>query len=281
MKKLTIAILLVFNCMLANAYETIEVKSFGNGPSIIIIPGLGGMETWKSTVDVLSAKNKCHIITIKGLDGQKNSNNPDFGKVMDEIKQYINSEKLNNPILMGHSFGGFLSIQLISRNPELFKELIIIDAYPFSLAMYNPAFTQEFGMQQSVAFKNQLSAMPDQNYSAFWMQNAKLLVADTLNQRLIYTNIIQSERKHVTEVQTYMLSNDLRPLLKEITIPTIVLCSKSVYKTMGIDDATIQQRVNDQFKDLKDCHIFINENSRHFIMLDDKEWFIDNIAKFI
>ncbi len=267
--------------MFASGYETIDVKSIGNGPSIVIIPGLGGIDTWKETIDVLSLKNRCHIITIKGLNGQKNQNIPDFAKVMDEIKQYINAENLDKPILMGHSFGGFLSIQLASSNPDLFKELIIIDSYPFSLSMYNPAFTQEFGRQQSIGFKNQISALPDQNYSDFWQQNAKQLVSDSINEKLIYNNIIQSDRKHVTEVQTYMLSNDLRPLLKEITIPTIALCSKSVFKKLGLDGASIDQRINDQFKDLKDYHIFINENSRHFIMLDDKEWFIENIKKFI
>lgn len=281
MKRLIIATLLVCNYMLASGYETIDVKSVGNGPSIVIIPGLGGMDTWKGAIDELSTTNKCYIITIKGLNGQKNQNDPDFTKVMDEIKQYINAEKLAKPILMGHSFGGFLSIQLISKNPELFKELIVVDSYPFSLAMFNPAFTQELGKQQSVAFNNQVSSMPDQSYSAFWMQNVKQLVSDTTSERLIYKNIMQSERKHVTAVQTNMLSNDLRPLLKDITVPTIVLCSKSIYKTIGLDDATIQQRVNDQFKDLKNCHIFINDKARHFIMLDDKEWFVDNIKKFI
>lgn len=267
--------------MFASGYETIEVKRLGNGSSIVIIPGLGGMYAWTSTIDRLSATNSCYIITIKGLNGQKNPNELDFSKVMDEIKQFINSEKLNKPILIGHSFGGFLSIQLAAKNSDLFKEMILVDSYPFSLAMYNPAFTQELGKQQSIAFNNQVSALPDQSYSAFWRQNVKQLVSDTLNERLIYQNIVQSERKHVTAVQTNMLSNDLRPLLKGITIPTIVLCSKSVYKTLGLDDATIQQRANDQFKDLKDCHIFINENARHFIMLDDKQWFIDNIKKFI
>ncbi|RPH31330.1 MAG: alpha/beta hydrolase [Bacteroidales bacterium] len=281
MKKVAIAILFVCNYMLASGYETIDVLSLGKGPSIVIIPGLGGTNVWKSTIEVLSEKNRCHIISIKGLNGQKNQNDSDFSKVMDEIKQYINSEKLNKPILMGHSFGGFLSIQLISRNPELFKELILVDSYAFSLAMYNPAFTQEIGKQQSIAFKSQILALPDQNYSTFWLQNVKQLVSDTINEKIIYNNIILSERKNVTEAQAFMLSNDLRPLLKKITIPTVVLCSKSIYKTMGIDDATIKQRVNDQFKDLKDCHIFINEKSRHFIMLDDKEWFIENVKKFI
>ncbi|NVO11499.1 MAG: alpha/beta hydrolase [Bacteroidales bacterium] len=281
MKKLIITLLVAVSTIATQAYNTISVERFGKGSPIIIIPGLGGTGVWNSAVKTLSTGNTCYVVSIKGIAGDKNPNDPNFADVQKDILDYIQKEKISNPIIMGHSLGGVIAEQMVISNPTTFKKLILVDSYPFSMAIFNPTFTSEIGIIQAETFKNQLSILPDQKYLAMWAQKTKDMATDSTVQKMVYNSIINSERKYIIEAQKLVLTNDLREGIKEVKCPIMVLCSSYVFKKMGLTDDIIKQRVNDQFKDIKDCKILINDNAKHFIMQDSKDWFIENLKKFI
>lgn len=281
MKKLIITLLVAVSSIATQAYNTISVERFGKGSPIIIIHGLGGPEVWKSAIQTLSQSNTCYLVSIKGIVGDKNPNDPNYANVQKDILDYIKKGGISNPILMGHSFGGFIAEQMAINNPLTFKKLILIDSYPFSMAIFNPAFTIEIGIKQAEAFKNQLTGLSDKSYSEVWAQRTMDMTTDSVTQKIVYKTIINSEKRYIIEAQKIMITNDLREGIKEVKCPVLVLCSSYVFKKNSLTDDVIKQRINEQFSGVKDCRILIIDNAKHFLMQDSKDWFIENLKKFI
>jgi pimeloyl-ACP methyl ester carboxylesterase len=194
---------------------------------------------------------------------------------------HIQNLKISNPVLIGHSFGGFLAMQLSAHHPATFMKLILIDSYPFAPGIYNPALTPEITVQQSVSIKKQLAGLSDNDYQSFWLHNVRQFTSDTLFQQLIFERILSSEKKFVIEAQSYVLSNDLRTELQKVRCPASVLCSSYWFKIAGLNEDMIRQGITDQFKYLNKCNIFIHAESKHFIMLDEKDWFLDTLVKVL
>lgn len=280
MKKIFILLLVITSSFIARASENIHVDQYGKGAPLVIIAGLGGTDAWQESIDKLAATNTCYLISVKGLDGTKSASSPDYLQIEKEIFDYLQKGKISKPTLIGHSFGGFMAMQIASHHPSYFKKLIIVDSYPFALGVYNPAFTKEFGIQQAAMLSKQLTSLPENAYQGFWAQNVQQFTTDTMFQNIILKKIVASERKFVTEVQSFALSNDIRSDVKNIKCPVVALCSSYLFKKAGLTDDMIQTRIKDQFSSIADCNIFISE-ARHFIMIDAKAWFLDNLMKNI
>lgn len=56
---------------------------------------------------------------------------------------YIRANKLQKPIIMGHSLGGFMALWIASAEPDLVGDIIAVDSLPFLGALQKPKATAE------------------------------------------------------------------------------------------------------------------------------------------
>lgn len=101
----------------------------GEGQPIILIPGLScSGEVWHETVERYKKDYKCHVLTLAGFAGQPPIQSEKFLEtVCDELASYIRQQKLNKPIVVGHSLGGFVGMWLGAKEPDLVGALVIVE----------------------------------------------------------------------------------------------------------------------------------------------------------
>ena len=109
-----------------------EVTKNGNGnQSILFIPGFASSgAVWDETVKIYRDKYTCYTLTMAGFAGVKPEPEPSFKKWKIEIANFIKEEKIESPILIGHSMGGGLAMAIAADYPELVQKIIIVDALP-------------------------------------------------------------------------------------------------------------------------------------------------------
>lgn len=97
----------------------INFIQFGNkkGNNVVILHGWGqNIQMMKSLGEGVSENN---FITILDLPGFGNSSTPVFAWTLDDyveaLREFLKELKINNPILIGHSFGGKISLMYASK----------------------------------------------------------------------------------------------------------------------------------------------------------------------
>lgn len=279
MKYLLLLIALIMGFKSLCGRTTIDITTRGSGNHFIIIAGFGGEDAWESTVDELAIKNTCHLISVKGVNGTNQRGGLEIGNVIADIMDYISSHEIEGPILMGHSFGGFISMQLVFQEPQIFSKLILVDSYPFPSALINPSISEKVGSQQAKLITSQLMKMPEHAYLNFWKQNFGDM--DCKAKESILESISKSSRNCIVSAQGQMLSSDLRTSMQVVTCPMLVLVTAQNFLKNGLNVSQVKTLVNEQFSRASNPKILIHESASHFLMLDDPAWFINQIYQFI
>lgn len=287
MKKL--AILLIFFFLQTTIYSQTEKYSFnveiiGKGKPIILIPGLASSgKVWKQTTDALEKNYECHILTLAGFAGQKpiSLEKGYYPIIQKEIISYIKNELNEKPVLIGHSFSGFLSLSIASSQPNLLQKLIILDSYPFSPSAYNPAINETNILPQANQVKSTILESADSLFAKQQEAKLYLMITDTTNVKLATKWALKSDRETIAQATFEMMTNDLTQNIATIKTDVLVLGSWYGLKDYGISQDMVKNVFESQYARVKNCKIKIAEKAKHFIMWDEPNWALEQINSFI
>ncbi len=261
------------------AQSSFQVKVTGHGQPMILIPGLASSgETFDSTVARYKDRYECHVLTLAGFAGVPRNPGPMLDKVRDDLATYIRDKKLVKPVIVGHSLGGFLSLALASKYPDLPGKLIIVDSYPSLAGIYQPDITKEQAKAQSAMTRQYMTATP-QNADATRAMIKQMATADTDVERIVGWGRA-SDYSAIVDAMVEMYGGDLRDDIVAIHSPTLVLATWIGYKEYT-DRAKTEANLHRQYAKLEGADIRITDTSRHFIMYDEPQWFFTQIDGFL
>lgn len=80
---------------------------------------------------------------MPGFAGTAPEAKPSFANWTRQIVDFIRHENIEKPILIGHSMGGGLALNIASTQTNRIKSIVVVDALPCLAAVYNPDFNQE------------------------------------------------------------------------------------------------------------------------------------------
>jgi len=264
--------LLIFSALSTAAQgKPFEVKVTGEGNPILLFPGFACTgEVWDTTVTELSKEYECHVFTFAGFGDVAAIEKPWLPKIKDGVEAYVSENKLENPVLLGHSLGGALALWMAAEGNS-YKELIIVDALPSTGALMMPDFKSEYMVYDS-PYNKQLLAMNDTDFETMVVQMASGMTKEKSNQEIIKNWMILADRETYVYGYTDLLKLDLREDLSKINAPVTILAATEPY---GLEMA--KSTYDLQYKELAEYTIEFANGSSHFIMYDQPQWFIENL----
>ncbi|UGQ47683.1 alpha/beta fold hydrolase [Massilia endophytica] len=277
----TLATLAFAAALPAHAATAFKAEVTGKGPAVILIPGLASSgEVWKGTTEHLCGPRQCHVLTLAGFAGQPAMDGPLLATAEKEIAEYIETNKLGKPVIIGHSLGGFLGMKLAADHPDKVGKLVIVDSLPALAATQLPTITREQMAQVAASTRDRLLSQDDAAYAAGLQRTATSMVSSPADiERVVGWGRI-SDRKAVANAMYEMTADDMRQDIARISAPTLVLGAYAGYKQFAPLPA-IEAVYRGQYAQLKGVQIAIAENARHFIMFDDPAWMYDRVDQFL
>jgi pimeloyl-ACP methyl ester carboxylesterase len=258
------------------AAKLFAVEVTGKGKPMILIPGgMSSGDVWKGTVAHYALTYECHVLTLAGFAGQPASDaTPFLSSVRDEIATYIRQHQLNEPVIVGHSLGGFLALSLAAQNPDLVGKLVIVDGVPAPGATRNPNATAEELKAIAERFANAYASAdaPERR------RMAATMAASPEHVETIASWGDASDPATATKALTEIASSDLRADLAKIKTPALVLASW-VGATTDRDERERIFRL--QFAHMKEWQLEFAPKARHFIMYDDLAWMFEKMDTFL
>lgn len=280
MKKLISYLIISLIIFQTNAQTSaFKVEVSGKGKPIILIPGYScSGEVWKETVAHLKDRYECHVITIAGYAGVPKLDTPVLKTVRNELIRYVQTKKLNKPMLIGHSLGAFMSLWVSSEAPDLFGKIICVDGLPFISAMQDTTANAEV-LKKNPQFDPETVAknfemLPSENYVKNMTGAMLYQVSDTARAIQIATWSSQCDRRTLGYTIVEISTTDLREAIANIKQPVLVL--GSIYGT----EANSHLMLNHQYRKVPNKTIEV-ANSKHFIMYDVPEWFYAKVDAFL
>ncbi|AZB34198.1 alpha/beta fold hydrolase [Chryseobacterium bernardetii] len=280
MKKITfLLIILLFFAAVCNIFGQektypFEVKKSGRGKqSLILIPGFASSgDVWNETTAKFDKDFTCYTLTMAGFAGAKPDADASFKDWEKEIAAYIKNNKIEKPVIIGHSMGGGLAMAIAADYPELVGKIVIVDTLPCLAAISNPNFTSRENNDCSPII-NKFTAMTDEQFLQMQAQSIPRLLADTSMQDTVIGWSMKSDRKTFAKMYCDFSNTDLRETLKNIQSPSLVLLESYF--------ALMKPAIEAQYAHLKNATYQYSTKGLHFIMYDDKEWYFNQLNNFL
>ena len=202
------------------------------------------------------------------------------GSGYSEFSEYIAANKLAQPVIVGHSLGGFLALKLAADHPEQVGRLVIVDSLPALAAIQMPSITGPQMKEMAAGMRTRMLGMDAATYKAGQLQTLRTMItgADDVQRALAWGR--QSDRTTVANAMAELMGEDLRQEVARIKAPTLVLGSWIAYQNFGSKEQFLQA-YQGQYSKLAGVKVEMADNARHFIMLDDPRWMYDRIDQFL
>lgn len=262
--------------------DLISVEIKGKGQPIILIHGMAcSSAVWDELVDKHQSNYQFHLVTIKGFGNDAYVQKDHYlSSVKDEVITYIQQSKLNKPVLMGHSMGGFLGLWIAATQPDLLHKVISVDGVPYFPVLQMPGITPEIAKQITAQFQETMNRQtPAQTEQNQRMMLASMIATESKIEK-VYQMGARSNSNIIGQAFAEMYTTDLRPLMTQIKIPVLVFGSWAAYKAYSTEEQ-VKANYQDQLKDIKSVQFALAKDAYHFVFYDEPEWFDQQMLSFL
>ena len=266
----------------AFAYDRLSVEVVGQGPDVILIPGLASSrEVWRATADRLSATHRVHLVQLSGFAGQPwtHGDGAFVQPVVDELSRYIETSGLRRPAVVGHSMGALVGLMLAQQHPGDVGRLMSVDSLPFYSALFGPTATAE----SAAPFAAQAAAMilgaDAASFETQQTATAQALSRTPATQAQIVAWSMATDRHALAAAMRDVMTTDARPGLPAMTTPVTALYAADA--DGGAPAAMADAMWTREYATLPGVTLIRVDDSRHFIMADQPERFAALLDAFL
>ena len=250
---------------------------------MILVPGLASSpKIWADLASKLKQSHRLHLVQIAGFAGSPAAPDPD-GKVAaptaDAVAEYIRHQRIEAPVIIGHSLGGEVALMLGARYPDRVGRLMVVDALPFYPLMFDPSATSETAAPYAAQMRDaMLMASPEQNEAMQGASIARLAKTEAVRPGLVVA-ATRSDRRTVADAMFELMVTDLRPELSRIKVPVeVVYAYDELY---GVPASEIDALFRNAYVSTPVVSFTRIDGSFHFVMLDQPERFNGAVQTFL
>jgi len=275
MKRFTFFLLLCFVSSGLMAQSAIQVEKSGSGDVILFLPGFTTPgSVWAETINHLEGDYESHTATYAGFGGLEPIEMPWYSSVKTDLLNYIKENNLKKVTLVGHSMGGNLAIDIASTLPKHIHKVLIVDGIPCMREVMMPGVPASMITYES-PFSAQMLAMEDDAFAQMATGMAANMSNNTEKTEDIVNWVLTSDRETYVYGYTDLLKLDQREQLKDITAETLILMAPFP------DEDMVRNNYEQQYENLESKKLLMANDSKHFIMLDQPEWFYHTLNSFL
>ena len=106
----------------------IRFEVAGHGEPVVLIHGLSGSTRWwDRTVGALAPRYRVHLVDLPGFGSMRRAEGGfALSEAADWLASWMEAAGLKQASLVGHSMGGYVSIVVAARRPDLVRRLVLV-----------------------------------------------------------------------------------------------------------------------------------------------------------
>lgn len=250
-------------------------------PTLIALHGGPGFDHsyLRPDLDPLGEVAQLIYVDLRGQGRSERQRNEYYqvGIMADDIADFCAELGIEKPVVLGHSFGGFIALSLVLRHPDLLGGLILFSTVPAARGYDLDALEQLVGKelreiaareQKGVASEEDMQRFLEEVFPHFWSDFKPEYLSSLFSKTIINEEIGPYMQARLE--QEY----DVRSQLASISTPTLVL--------HGRHDWVCPFREAQQMaEEIPHAQLHVLEHSRHAVHQAEWEEVIKGIAEFL
>lgn len=267
---------------------TLKVERHGDrGRAVILIPGLqGGPWVWQQTIAQLQKNHVVYAVTLAGFDGEPvPADGSDlFDRADASLLQLIEQQKIDKPVLIGHSLGGTLALRFAGEHPRMVSAVVAVDGLPIFPGMERVSPEQRQAM--AARMRQQMAAVTPEQFreqSLGYMQKIGVIDAQ-LAARYAPLNA-RSDIKASAQYMAEDLAFDGRAGLKNANVPILEISPYNApdFSTppMAMSETQKTAYYQSLLANAPNAKVVSISPSRHYVMLDQPARFQQALDDFL
>lgn len=238
----------------------------GNGDIVLFLQGWGtNLDIYKKVIDKLKKTNRIIALDFPGFG--KTPEPPtawDVNDYMEFTDKFIEKLKINNIVLMGHSFGGRVIIRLMNKKDRKFnvRKIVLLDSA---------------GIRAKVSMKNKIKQK--------WFKVCKKVIGSKIGVKFFPGAVERMKNKSgsldyrkasplMKQVLVKTINEDLTDMLSNIDVPTLLIWGDMDTATPLTDAKIMEEKI-------PDAGLVVLKNTGHYSFLEDFYTFSRVIDSFL
>ena len=247
-------------------------KDYGSGPPIIILHGLFGMlDNWQTIARSLSEQYSVYLLDLRNHGKSPHTSEMSYPLMATDVQQFMETNWIYEAIVIGHSMGGKVAMQLAFDYPDFVKKLIVIDIAPKT---YKGGHENVFAALATIDLANVTNR---EQVEQSLTQN---LPNDTGTVQFLLKNLTRTpEGTFDWKMNLPILRNNYPQLMATVTGEPF---NKDTLFIKGGDSHYIQKEDEEHIKSLFPKAQFVTiEEAGHWVHADKPKELINKVFKFI
>jgi pimeloyl-ACP methyl ester carboxylesterase len=251
--------------------DRISVVRRGQGPDLILIPGVGAhRDVWSEVAGTLDDRYTLHLLQVNGFAGLPpgaNADGPVSAPVAEEIARYIRETGLQRPALIGHSMGGSIAMMVAARHPGSVGRVMVVDMTPYlGAAFAPPGSTPEAVRRMAEQLRDSMLAPPQASSPGMFERMIPGMTSSATMRSALLQYARESYRPTVANAFHELIVTDLRPELARIDVPMTVLYV--IPPNLPMSAEQFEAHTRQSYANVARARIVRVENSNHYIQID-------------
>lgn len=267
-----------------------HVETKGTGDThLVLVPGLGcDWTVWDAFMERNADKYTMHAVTLPGMTGtdappepEGNEGTPWMDNAVAAINALLEKADVNEVVIVGHSLGGTLALDMASGEHERVAGVVSVDGMAAMPLGPQPVPAEQRAMIVNGMVAPQLMSMTDEMWAMQQDAGTPMMVTDPERAKELAELTKTTSAKNGARYMVELLKTDLTAQLKDTDTPKLVLAAINDEMAAQVGGkGQLQQIWNTQVEGTGAKLVMI-EGARHFVMDDAPEKLDEAIAAFV
>ena len=258
------------------------VSTIGDGPPVILIPGLSSpRDVWDGVLPQLAKGHRVYLVQVRGFAGGDPGANLKPGildGIVADLDKFITRNKFEKPVIIGHSMGGLVAMMLAKAHPGDVGKLMIVDTLPYIGDIFVPGATVTQIEPRAKTLRDAQIASYGKPADASAAEATATALARKPESRALLMKWIEQADPRVSGQAMYEdMTTDLRPVMADIATPITLVYPWSDKLPKERADAFYRAA----YADAPNVTFVPVGDAAHFVMLDQPAAFAQAVDAFL
>lgn len=109
----------------------LNYKKAGEGRPLIVLHGLfGSLDNWATLSRKWMDRYTVYLVDLRNHGKSPHTDTHSIDDMVGDLVKFIDDHEIQNPVVLGHSMGGKVAMELALSRPELLSGVIVVDIGP-------------------------------------------------------------------------------------------------------------------------------------------------------